>query len=182
MTKKHCFIAIHIPDELRPQLDALQTHLKAGKPTPTNNYHITLKFLGHLTDEQIVTISNELSKIKLPSFTVSTKGTGKFLTRRNLCLWAGIELNHGLNALQKRIDDVAKNIFNLDPSSSYTPHITLARLHRDQQEEGAYFLENTQSFTLPDFKATQFELFENKNDAETGAIIHEVIQTFPLKN
>ena len=129
------FIAIPLSDEAHEGLKSVQdlimkTGVVAGFPR-ISSVHITLKFLGEISQDQLPMIKRKLEdKISdFESFTLRIKGLGAFpsLTRPRVA-WAGIEAAGHLFRLQKDIEDAMQEIGFEPEKRSFNPHITLARI------------------------------------------------------
>ena len=106
------FIAIDCDENLKENISSLLRRLDSGKGNirwiRNQGMHLTLKFLGDITDKQLEAINHEL-KISIKPFepfALSLKGTGSFppSTRFPKVLWVGVEDNRILNSLQQEIE------------------------------------------------------------------------------
>ena len=61
------FIAIPVPEEIKGQASQIKSELSRLKPdikwVEYENYHITLKFLGEVTEKQLDEIKTKLSMV-----------------------------------------------------------------------------------------------------------------------
>ncbi len=94
------FLAIDLPESLRPGLALAQAELKKTQAdvrwVPPRNIHITLKFFGHVTDAEIpnlIAAAREVAAAQAP-LTLKVTGAGAFPNTRSpgWCGWgwAGI--------------------------------------------------------------------------------------------
>ena len=113
---KRCFVAIKIPYEIKvvSLLHLLKNALFSSsinwvKP---GNLHLTLAFLGEISDERIqstIDILNEIS-YNFTEIDIEIKGLGTFGSAGSpTVLWIGIKKSSILNEL-KRSNDVACNV------------------------------------------------------------------------
>ncbi|HUM35199.1 MAG TPA: RNA 2',3'-cyclic phosphodiesterase, partial [Candidatus Saccharicenans sp.] len=78
------FIAIDLTAEIKNNLAVLVNHLKPLakniKWTARENYHLTLKFLGEISESEMEDVKKSLDEIsgRHRSFTIRLKGTGSF--------------------------------------------------------------------------------------------------------
>jgi 2'-5' RNA ligase len=133
--KIRSFIAFDIEDSsIKDQFINVQNALiKAGadvKLVEPQNIHITLRFLGEISEALIEKVKNEISNIDFKSFDVEFKGLGAFpsFNRINV-IWVGIkkgekELKELFNQLENRLRKIG---FSPDPKG-FSPHITIARV------------------------------------------------------
>ncbi|MDD9302162.1 MAG: RNA 2',3'-cyclic phosphodiesterase [Desulfobacter sp.] len=131
-----CFIAVSLPKGFKQELVTIQSHLKSKKFianwAPPENFHLTLKFLGDVSQKKIPFIKRAMNtavKEQLP-FELALGRLGAFpRLARPKVLWAGIEddskvlepLYHSLTAeLDKQGVTTGREKF--------VPHVTLARI------------------------------------------------------
>jgi 2'-5' RNA ligase len=132
------FIAVPIDELFRKYLIKecimLQKKFSFQKWTDPADYHITLKFLGDTTLDQIQQIHkylNDLSSATSP-FELCNLGWGVFGPQTApAILWAGIggEVN-SLHNLQQKVDGSLINIGFIQEARAFHPHITIARRYK----------------------------------------------------
>ncbi len=117
------FIAINIPREIQEYFFDVQSELRDTRLT--SSFHLTLKFLGEISNpEKIV---EKLEKIKFEKFELTTSQVGVFPNKKHIkVIWVGIE---DQEILTKLVDDID---FYLNTKRDYKfhPHITLARVNK----------------------------------------------------
>jgi RNA 2',3'-cyclic 3'-phosphodiesterase len=124
------FISIDLPRECVNEIKGIQELLKkqvlfTGKYTEPENLHLTLKFLGDITDEQADEVKKRLSEIKISGFDCELGEIGVFSKSFIKIIW--IKLNgKGIFNLQKQIDEKLKDIFK--PEERFMSHVTIARV------------------------------------------------------
>lgn len=138
------FIAIELPERVRSELKKLQGSLKSPQLdfvrwVPTENIHITLKFLGNISSAQvddIVDVMKELSP-KFEPFELEVGGIGIFPNlRRPRVLWAGCGGDmDSLQALQGSLENRLTKLGFAKEPRGFTPHLTIARLREDISPE-----------------------------------------------
>jgi len=156
------FIAIEIPEELRTRLSAVRAELShlltaqqmasALRWSGTQNYHLTLRFLGETGEDQRACVEALLGRVTAhcPPFPLSLEGLGAFPNWRKMrVLWVGMTGDlPPLNTLQGRIESGAQACgFAVEPQG-FHPHITLARTSREApsgliSQAGALLAEQT---------------------------------------
>lgn len=137
------FVGIEFSTELKKEINELQEKLKpyakSGKWKHSDNFHLTLNFLGEIDEQQALEINTTLFELamKHQSFTLSigklgTFGSGVFNSHLGVLplrvLWLGIEgQDKALRALQSDLEIKLEVLgFPKDPRG-YNPHITLAQ-------------------------------------------------------
>jgi len=134
------FIAIDLPDTLNEALtqvsDSLQAKLK-GMPirwVPVANIHLTLKFLGDVSEKNVVVI-NEILLAETAShkpFEISVGGFGVFPTySRPRVIWVGVEAPEELHYLHRRIDVETTRLGYAPDQRKFDPHLTFGRVSRN---------------------------------------------------
>ena len=136
MQKRHrIFIAINLPGDVRKRLAGYGkkwTELPA-KWTALDNLHITLLFLGDVTDEEIgdicltaKAVASRHGALDVVLNKISYGPDDKIPPR---FIWASGEKNEELSALKKDLQDSLEGKVNLLPDFKiFTPHVTMARI------------------------------------------------------
>ena len=128
-----CFICLEISREAIDEIEEIQKLLKKknffyGKFTEPETLHLTLKFLGEISEEKIEEVKSKLGEITFKDFEVHLGEIGTFINRFNAILW--IKLNgKGLWELQKQIDN-KMNELGFELEERFMSHITLARMKK----------------------------------------------------
>ena len=123
------FIAIDF-GELRDCLIELQDNLPKEdvKLTLTKRYHLTLKFLGEVSETDAEKVIEILKKIKFEKFEINLDDIGVFPNENYIrVVWVGVNPKKQVIELQRNIEDSLKE-FNFKKDFSFHPHITLARV------------------------------------------------------
>jgi RNA 2',3'-cyclic 3'-phosphodiesterase len=131
-----CFLAIDLPESLRPGLALVQGELKESHAdvrwVPPGNIHITLKFFGNVTDAEvpaIINASREVAAEQAP-LTLKVTGAGAFPnTRSPRVVWLG--LGGDLVPLSQFFYRLEKALAALDyppEGRAFNPHLTLGRV------------------------------------------------------
>jgi len=110
-------------DELNNKIDDSLARMKK-----TNDFHLTLKFLGEISDDKIKLIKDRLSKINFDKFTLVLDKIGVFPNENHInVIWVGVKPDIKLKDLQTKIEESLKE-FNFKKEFEFHPHITLARV------------------------------------------------------
>ncbi|MFA5471537.1 MAG: RNA 2',3'-cyclic phosphodiesterase [Acholeplasmataceae bacterium] len=127
------FVGIDIPKEIKTQLDIeadkFLKYASDSRKMSTDNYHLTLKFIGEIDVAQIDELDRLLKESlkDVEAFDVHLKDLGYFKKKDGLILWMGVL--QGVGALKKihlTIDPLLSDKFNLE-KSVFSPHVTLAK-------------------------------------------------------
>ena len=134
------FIAVELPEGLKKELAELETQLKKNSPpvvkwVDPNSIHITLKFLGEVSEDSIgeLMLAIEESAQGIQPFQLEVREVGAFPNlERVQVLWVGVkgELEK-IAQLQKRVEANTEQLGFSRESRAFTPHLTLGRV-RDE--------------------------------------------------
>jgi len=131
-----CFLAIDLPESLRPGLALVQGELKKAQAdvrwVPPGNIHITLKFFGNVTDAEVPAIINAAREVAAGQapLTLKVTGAGAFPSVRSpRVVWLGLggdllPLTHFFHRLEKALAQL-----DYPPEGrAFNPHLTLGRV------------------------------------------------------
>ena len=156
------FVALEVPVEHRLQLRRLQTGLPNVRWVPLENLHITLRFLGEVTELVAAEIDEELARIEADAFDIRLQSVGHFDSRGSArALWAGVELSPPLTALQARVEAAAVRAGLAPERRKFHPHVTLARPKGFPVDRLAPYLADLADFDAPPFAISQFTLMSS---------------------
>ncbi len=130
------FIALDISEDVRRKLEELKNHLapygRNVKWVPVKNIHITLKFLGNISEDRISDIEGVIRKLlqNRSSISLRAKGAGAFPSLKKIrVVWAGIDGDiDKLRSLQQDLEVELERIGFPREDRSFKPHLTLGRL------------------------------------------------------
>ena len=176
------FVGIDLPYELKENLLQFQSELRSlgvkGSWKSKENFHLTLEFLGELDQENIITLTEALSKVARHNkpFKLGLGGIGVFPTMtRPHTLWTAP--TGSLSELSRLRDEIhlelVKNGFVLE-NRQFKPHITLAS--RPILDDVDLSIVHTKM--LGEFDVTKVALFESK--AIRGRRIYTVLHDASL--
>jgi len=141
MEKRHrIFLAINLPEDIKKELAKYESKYAElpAKWTAKDNLHITLEFLGDLTDQEIgdvCQIAKETAKFH-NSFSINLKkilyGPKEYLKEKNRIpkmIWAEGESCQDLLNMKKDLQNRLLEKVRFKPEQRrFLPHITLARI------------------------------------------------------
>jgi 2'-5' RNA ligase len=178
------FIAIDLPESLHAALaeaqHAFRSSCRDARWTRPEGIHLTLKFLGEISDAQTKLVVEALAHIApFEPFTVEVKGFGFFPHgHRPRVFWAGVAAPAALAELAARVESLMEKIGFEHEGRAFSPHLTLARFQVPRPQpalEAAVAAQATTS--LGKFEASEFFLFESKLSPQ-GAQYRKVMR-FP---
>jgi len=189
MQKKHrIFIAINLPEDIKKELFSYSEKWSElpAKWTIKDNLHITLEFLGDLTDEEIGEVCVSVKEIaeKHKSFSLDISqilyGPPKKLPPK--MIWAEGEKSKELSALRQDLENsLTKSIRFIPENRTFAPHITLARIKewewkRIEPEERPEINEKVDLF----FAVESIEVMES--ELKRGGPIYTILESHNLKS
>lgn len=170
------FISIELPEEIKKEIFRLQDLLPKfeGKKTELENLHLTLKFLGEISEEQLEKIKKELKEVKAKSFKASLGELGVFSPRFVKIIWIKLL---GCEKLQEEIDIKLKNLFPKE--KRFMSHITIARVK--QVKERKSFIEEIKRLKTRwlEFPIEKFTL--RKSTLTKTKPVYEDIEVYQLE-
>lgn len=136
MQKRHrVFIAINLPNDIKKYLAGFEKKWQdvPAKWTATENLHITLIFLGEVTDQELGDICMAVKEVakNYHTFNVALNkiGYGPVDKIPPRYIWVGGRGSKELSALKKDLENALAEVVHIAPDNkSFHPHITLARI------------------------------------------------------
>jgi len=160
------FLALPLPVEASQRLIALQP---ADHPSfrliPLDELHLTLHFLGELTDSELRSACRKLTEVQFARFSIELRGVGQFpFDGPARVLWAGIEWSSELRSLYEQLGNQLHAAFGFVPDERpYHPHVTLARVNGVLTDDVVKrFLEANRVFEMPPIELKNFALFRSE--------------------
>ncbi|WP_027399996.1 RNA 2',3'-cyclic phosphodiesterase [Anaerovorax odorimutans] len=145
------FLAINFNKNIKQKLKNIQKQLKEktykGNFSREENFHLTLVFLGEISENKVFLIKNAMDNINTEAFSIAFNKLGVFKRNNKDIWWVGILENKKLLNMQKELSLNLLNHGFIIESRKYSPHITLAReviLKKDFDNDML-----SQKFTIP---------------------------------
>ena len=158
---KRLFVAIDLPDWIKTELEMLCAFgVKGVKWVTREQMHLSLSFIGEVGEEAAMDISDTLIKVRAKSFEMSLNSVGTFPSEKTpRVIWAGIDKNNELMALQKKVASQLNQIGIKLERRKYSPHITLARVKSKTPGRIGEFLVQNSLYKSKPFDVTSFHLY-----------------------
>jgi 2'-5' RNA ligase len=163
------FIAIDLPAEIHQELSRWQAEFRKLGPgarwTRPGGIHLTLKFLGEISDSQVGQVTTALAALgAFKPFAVEIKSFGFFPdARRPRVFWAGVAAPPELAQLAHHVEEAMAGIGIPSEQRTYSPHLTLARFRETRPQPALRETVEAQAETLLGlFDVTEFFLYESK--------------------
>jgi RNA 2',3'-cyclic 3'-phosphodiesterase len=126
------FVALDIDDHIRGRIARFLEGVGGFAPDArwvrSESLHVTLKFIGEKSDEDVEKIKGALATIDAATFEMSFLGYGFFPSvRAPRVFWAGIEGGPKLTSLAATVDERLAQIEVPKEEHAFNAHLTLAR-------------------------------------------------------
>jgi 2'-5' RNA ligase len=140
MSVVRAFVSIDLPSEVLQCLEDVRLNLTQdlGKApirwVPVKNIHITLKFLGDVSESNIDMLTDILASTAggIKPFEISIGGLGVYpKPHRPRIIWVGVEAPPELMVAQRSIEAEMARLGYAPEKRPFSPHLTLGRVSRD---------------------------------------------------
>jgi 2'-5' RNA ligase len=126
------FIGIDLDPEIRERiarfLEGVEGFAPEARWVRPESLHITLKFIGEQTPEQVAAITERLRRVEGGAFDIRCGGYGFFPTATApRVFWVGINAGPQLTELASNIDAATAELGSPREDRAFSPHLTLAR-------------------------------------------------------
>ncbi len=173
------FVAIDIPEDIRTLVCGMGATIPGARAVPTEQLHLTLKFLGDMESSMLRDIRQALAEIDHELFSMSLQTVGHFPPRgMPRVLWVGINPVRETVALRNKVEKALSDIGIEREKRKFSPHVTLARLKDSPINRVSQFLAGNALFETPAFRIDEFQLYSSTLTPQ-GAI-HTIQDRFPL--
>ena len=164
------FVAIDLPEPLRQSLARLANGLPGARWVPTENLHLSLRFVGEVDGSQAADVDAALAAVRSEGFTLCLEGLGHFGDGRNLrALWLGVAPNPSLIRLHDKVEQALQHAGLAAETRKFKPHVTLARFKSNPGGKLGAYLSSRAMIRLEPFEVKKFTLFSSFL-ARAGAI------------
>ena len=191
MSVLRAFIAIefpaHVCDAIQKQTVRLRQTLGDDliRWVPTQNMHLTLKFLGDTATSYLDFLKQLLIREaeSHPQFDLQLGGLGAFPTsRRPRLLWIGIHAPTDLVSLQRGIETGASRLGYEQEERAFSPHLTIGRVRPNisppELQKIHAALDTIQLGNIGTARVDSIHLF--KSDLQPGGSIYTKLFSAPL--
>jgi len=153
------FVGIGFPPELKLRLSLLRSGMPGAKWVDPGNFHLTLRFIGDTGETVAADIDEALARLRARRFILQLAGTGVFGGGdKPRSLWVGVERSPELVALRDKIEQALVRIGLVPEPRKFSPHVTLARLHKPALDKLSDFLAAHVQFRAAAYPVEGFSL------------------------
>ena len=156
------FVALDLPWELKQRLALLCGGIPGARWIASENFHLTMRFIGEVSAVQAEDIDHALATLRAPAFELNLAGVGTFAKAgRAVALWVGADRNPALDHLQTKIETALRRAGCEPERRRFAPHVTLARLDNIPEEKIAAFVQDKNLFRAAPVRMAHLTLFSS---------------------
>ncbi len=167
------FTGIKIPTDIAQLLAMKKGKLKGARWLDQENYHVTLSFLGDISETAAEEVIYELGRIEHEPFRVCIDCLDVFGSKKPRTLYAGIRCEAELLDLQRKHERAMQQIGLEMQKRKYAPHVTLARIKAVKPADLYRFMGQWGEFSSLEFKVESFALFSARDSIGGGPYLVE---------
>lgn len=175
------FIALPIPEDLRPRLTLLQALLPLPAQAEPEDFHLTLAFLGPQPEAVLQEVHEGLEALQMPSFVLELVGVNAFGGAKPRLVWAGVATSEPLMRLQAKVAQVAVRAGVPVKAQGFTPHVTLGRFTPPAPDHAARLeaaMVAQQGFRAGPWNVTEITLYASH--PKPRGPLYEPMASYPL--
>jgi 2'-5' RNA ligase len=175
------FVALPIPDDVADQLSALQGGVPDANWVQSENFHITLAFIGDVDGGMTEDIDAALATIDGPILDIELAGVDHFVDgNQPRALYAGVVKEERLTRLQEKVSSVLRGEGVKLERRKFRPHVTLAHFNRRAEigHHMAQFVASHSLFRAGPFEVEHFGLYSSQLRPEGS--LYSVEAEYPL--
>ncbi len=165
------FVGLGLPEGLAARLATLEAGLPGAQWVLPENMHLTLRFIGEVTENDAADIDEMLAGISAPGFDLHLQGVGTFGEgHKTRAVWVGLVPSAPLAHLQTKVESACVRGGQPPEGRKFSPHVTLARFnHAADANRLQRFIEGSAMFSAGPWTVDHFTLFESRL-GKSGAV------------
>lgn len=182
-----CFIAIPVEEAVRNELASIQSKLKevdsGVRWEDPEKFHITVKFLGDITPNEVSTLCSNLRSglSNYSSFPLLYDSVGAFPNIfRPRIIWIGARANVQLSSIQRPVEEICdKHSLGKEERKRFHPHITIGRIKEGQKL--SRLTEILKSITFKPIQSLCQEVLVMKSVLHPSGSRYSLLDSIPLR-
>src|SRR5665647_400933 len=152
------FTGVEIPSDIAQALDLLRGGLPGARWISTENYHLTLRFIGDVDDMIAHEVASLLGRVKRGAFELHLEGLTSFGGRKPRAVVATVAPEQALLDVQAEHERLMQRIGLAPEGRKYLPHVTLERLRSSSNRDVAEYLSARGLFRTASFPVSRLSL------------------------
>jgi RNA 2',3'-cyclic 3'-phosphodiesterase len=172
------FTGLEVPEAVVGQLALMRGGVAGARWLETDDYHITLRFVGDVDGSVARDIAETLGDIRRPKAPVRFEGLSWFGGDKPRAIVAKVKPDPALIDLQAEQERRLRRLGVEPETRKYTPHVTLARLRAVRQASVANYLAERGVLIADSFIAERFVLYSAREGSGGGPYVVEA--AYPL--
>lgn len=173
------FAALEIPAHATLSLSLLRGGLPGARWIDSENYHITLRFIGDVDGPTADELVNAFDRIRRSEFSLRLEGVGSFGSKKPHSIWAGVTPAPAMMSLQAEIERICQRLGLAADPRKFKPHVTLARLKTARAGDVVRYLQGRGDFQSMPFLVDRFVLMSSRDSVGGGPYLRE--ESFALE-
>lgn len=174
------FLALAPPPAITEALLDLQEGLSGARWVDSDNFHLTLRFVGEIDRHAADDLETALECLSFAPFTLELCGVGHFEGKgRAKAIWAGLRPSSALDELQHRSEIACRRAGLAPETRKFIPHITLARLNSASGFVGEWLAQHD-ALQLGPWPVESFALFAS--ELTPNGPIYRQLRRFPASH
>jgi 2'-5' RNA ligase len=168
------FVALDITADVRERIAEFLNKLRAAYPSARwvrpENLHVTLKFIGEVSETRVAEFTAALSEIHSSSFAqLEFRGTGFFAHAKGAgVFWLGIATNPSVVEIAMQIDERFSALGIAREVREFRPHLTLCRFDRGGLSTLRPLVEESRDAEFGSVRTNRLHLYQSQT-APDGA-------------
>jgi 2'-5' RNA ligase len=187
---KRIFVAVDISEEARAAASGYIEDLRRRFPKlrvgwdKPEKLHLTLKFLGETSDEQLEKLTGAVEKTarEISNFKLRLIGTGVFPNQRKArVLWLGVADEKGsLRELSKILENECERQGLARETRDFKAHLTIARLREPEKSGDLVEAHLQEKFPAVEFEVTEIVIYESQLSPQGSR--YRIVSKYDFKN
>ncbi|WP_095588793.1 RNA 2',3'-cyclic phosphodiesterase [Actibacterium ureilyticum] len=175
------FVGIDIPEHIITVLQPVQDRLPMGRIVPPENLHLTLCFLGDVSDPALEAVHERLSALHQPGVDITLSGLDWIGGAHPRAIVAGVVPHDGLTALHRAVLGACHGAGVVVERRRFVPHVTLARLGKARASAALNDVVLSHRLTpFGAFRAHGFTLYQS--DLRPEGAVYTPLASYPLRS
>jgi 2'-5' RNA ligase len=177
------FIALELPERVRKEIFKEFENLKnlglaSGNFVERDNFHLTLKFLGDISEETIVKIKEKLSEVDFSKFEMTTGKIGFFPSEKYIkVIWIEL-ISNQLKFIKDIVDEKLSEIGINKDEREFSSHVTVARIKAIKDKDK--FLEKIKELKIKKLKFEIDKICLIKSELMREGPVYKTLEEFKL--